>query len=148
MLSKLPIAVQVYSVRDDAAADFKGTLQKLKDMGYDGVELAGLYGMTAAEVRAALDEVGIPAISAHVPYAELVADPEGTIAAYVSEDGKVGSLIEVSCETDFVATNAKFKGFVADLAKVVAECDPADVDAFLAVLPQVLDRARRARAAS
>ena len=71
MLSKLPIAVQVYSVRDDAAADFKGTLQKLKDMGYDGVELAGLYGMTAAEVRAALDEVGIPAISAHVPYAEL-----------------------------------------------------------------------------
>lgn len=82
MLSKLPIAVQVYSVRDDAAADFKGTLQKLKDMGYDGVELAGLYGMTAAEVRAALDEVGIPAISAHVPYAELVADPEGTIAAY------------------------------------------------------------------
>ena len=82
MLSKLPIAVQVYSVRDDAAADFKGTLQKLKDMGYDGVELAGLYGMTAAEVRAALDEVGIPAISAHVPYAELVADAEGTIAAY------------------------------------------------------------------
>ena len=62
MLSKLPIAVQVYSVRDDAAADFKGTLQKLKDMGYDGVELAGLYGMTAAEVRAALDEVGIPRI--------------------------------------------------------------------------------------
>ena len=82
MLSKLPIAVQVYSVRDDAAADFKGTIQKLKDMGYDGVELAGLYGMTATEVRAALDEVGIPAISAHVPYAELVADAEGTIAAY------------------------------------------------------------------
>ena len=37
-----------------------------------------------------------------------------------------------SCETDFVATNAKFKGFVLDLAKVVAENDPADVDALLA----------------
>lgn len=82
MLTKLPIAVQVYSVRDDAAADFKGTLQKLKDMGYDGVELAGLYGQTPAQVRAALDEVGIPAISAHVPYVELLADPEGTLAAY------------------------------------------------------------------
>ena len=57
---------------------------------------------------------------------------EGTIGAYISEDGKVGALIEVSCETDFVATNAKFKGFVVDLAKVVAENDPADVDALLA----------------
>ena len=57
---------------------------------------------------------------------------EGAIAAYITEDGKVGSLVEVSCETDFVATNAKFKGFVTDLAKVVAECDPADVDALLA----------------
>ena len=57
---------------------------------------------------------------------------EGAIAAYISEDGKVGSLVEVSCETDFVATNAKFKAFVLSLAKVVAECDPADLDAFMA----------------
>ena len=57
---------------------------------------------------------------------------EGTIAAYVSDDYKVGSLVEVSCETDFVATNAKFKGFVASLAKAVAKNDPADLDAFLA----------------
>ncbi len=57
---------------------------------------------------------------------------EGTIAAYVSEDGKSAALIEVSCETDFVATNAKFKAFVLDLAEVVANCNPADVDALLA----------------
>ena len=57
---------------------------------------------------------------------------EGTIAAYVSEDGKTGALIEVSCETDFVATNAKFKEFVNKLAKVVADNDPADVDALMA----------------
>ena len=57
---------------------------------------------------------------------------EGTIAAYVSEDGKVGALVELTCETDFVGTNAKFRAFAADLAKVVAECNPADLDAFLA----------------
>ena len=57
---------------------------------------------------------------------------EGTIAAYVSEDGKTAALIEDSCETDFVATNAKFKAFVLDLAEVVANCNPADVDALLA----------------
>ena len=81
-MSKLPVAVQVYSVRDDAEADFKGTMQKIKDMGYDGVELAGLYGMKPEEVRAILDEVGIPCISAHVPYVDLVADMEGMVDAY------------------------------------------------------------------
>ena len=43
-MKTLPVGVQVYSVRDDAAKDFKGTMQKLKDMGYDGVELAGGAG--------------------------------------------------------------------------------------------------------
>lgn len=83
-MKTLPVGVQVYSVRDDAAKDFKGTMQKLKDMGYDGVELAGLYGMEADEIRKILDEVGIPAISAHVPFAELRSDPDGTVAKYVS----------------------------------------------------------------
>lgn len=66
-MKTLPVGVQVYSVRDDAAKDFKGTMQKLKDMGYDGVELAGLYGMEADEVRKILDEVGIPAIQRPCP---------------------------------------------------------------------------------
>ena len=57
---------------------------------------------------------------------------EGTIASYVSEDGKVGALLELTCETDFVGTNAKFTGFAQELAKVVAEQNPADVDALLA----------------
>lgn len=82
MKTNLPVGVQVYSVRDDAAKDFKGTMQKLKDMGYDGVELAGLYTYTPEEIADILKEVGIPAISAHVPYDQLVADPEGTIKAY------------------------------------------------------------------
>ena len=34
-----PVAIQVYSVRGDASADFYGTLAKIKEMGYDGVEL-------------------------------------------------------------------------------------------------------------
>ena len=57
---------------------------------------------------------------------------EGTIAAYVSDDGKVGTLLELTCETDFVGSNAKFTGFATELAKVVSELSPADVDALLA----------------
>jgi Sugar phosphate isomerases/epimerases len=81
-MKTLPVAVQVYSVRDDAEKDFKGTMQKLKDMGYDGVELAGLYSLSPEEIKAVLDELQLPAISAHVPFQELTADLEGTIAAY------------------------------------------------------------------
>ena len=81
-MNKIPVGIQVYSVRDQAQVDLKGTIQKLKDMGYDGVELAGLYGYTAEEFRQVLDEVGIPAISAHVPYVELISDMEETVRKY------------------------------------------------------------------
>ena len=57
---------------------------------------------------------------------------EGTVATYVSEDGHVAAILELSCETDFVGTNPKFTGFAADLAKVVADNNPADVDALKA----------------
>ncbi|MBS6196457.1 MAG: sugar phosphate isomerase/epimerase [Clostridiales bacterium] len=81
-MERLPIAVQVYSVRQEAEADFAGTMAKIKEMGYDGVELAGLYGKTPAEIRACLDSVGLKAISAHIPYEEFEKDLEGTVKAY------------------------------------------------------------------
>ena len=56
---------------------------------------------------------------------------EGLVESYVSEDGKVGALLEVNSETDFVAKNAEFKQFVANVVKIVAEKNPADMDALL-----------------
>ena len=53
------VAVQVYSVRDDAAADLRGTLEKIKKMGYDGVELAGLYDNDPADIKKMCDEIGL-----------------------------------------------------------------------------------------
>jgi sugar phosphate isomerase/epimerase len=83
-MKKLPVAVQVYSIREEAEKDFKGTMQQVKAMGYDGVELAGLYGNWPEEIRDCLKEVGLAAISAHVPYLELIGDMEGTIDKYVT----------------------------------------------------------------
>ncbi len=57
---------------------------------------------------------------------------EGLVDAYITEDGKVGAVVEVNAETDFVASNAEFKAFVADVAKQVALNNPADVEALLA----------------
>lgn len=70
-----PIAVQLYSVRDDMAADFKGTLEKVKAMGYDGVEFAGLFGKTGTEIKEMCKEIGLVPISAHVPFVDMMADP-------------------------------------------------------------------------
>ena len=56
---------------------------------------------------------------------------EGLVAAYVSDDKKVGSIVEVNAETDFVAKNEEFKSFVNDIAKIVAVSNPADVESLL-----------------
>ena len=54
---------------------------------------------------------------------------EGLLASYV--DDNVGAMVEVNCETDFVAKNAEFKELAQCLAQAVAESNPADVDAFV-----------------
>ena len=54
---------------------------------------------------------------------------EGTIAAFIAADGKLGALVEVNCETDFVAKDAGFTQFARTVAQVAAEQDVADVTA-------------------
>ena len=77
-----PVAVQLYSVRDDMAEDFEGTIKKVKEMGYDGVEFAGLFDKSPAEVKKICEDNGLVPISAHVSYDEIAADPEKVIGDY------------------------------------------------------------------
>lgn len=83
-MTKLPIGVQLYSVRDDMEKDFEGTLKKVKEMGYDGVEFAGLFGRAPQDIKKLLDDLGLVAVCAHVPYAEMIADPEKTMSDYAA----------------------------------------------------------------
>ena len=57
---------------------------------------------------------------------------EGLVEAYISEDGKVGAIVEVNAETDFVAKNEEFKEFVLSVAKQVVLKNPKDLDDLLA----------------
>ncbi len=57
---------------------------------------------------------------------------EGIVEAYISEDGKVGAIVEVNSETDFVGKNEEFRAFVMNIAKQVVEKNPADVESLLA----------------
>ncbi len=56
---------------------------------------------------------------------------EGVVAQYTSEDGAVGVIVEVNCETDFVAKTDNFIGFCNNVAKHIAKANPADVDVLL-----------------
>ena len=58
---------------------------------------------------------------------------EGLIGLFISADGKQGAVLEVNCETDFVAKNDDFIAFVNDVAQLVAEKNPADVAALSAL---------------
>lgn len=75
-MTDFPVALQLYSVRDDMAADFEGTLLKVKQLGYDGVEFAGLFGRSGKEVSDLCKKVGLVPISAHVPFADMMKDPD------------------------------------------------------------------------
>ena len=57
---------------------------------------------------------------------------EGVIGAWLSPDAKLGALVELNCETDFVAKNEDFLAFASELAEAVAKDDPADVAALSA----------------
>ena len=76
------LALQLYSVREDLEKDFLGTLKKVKAIGYEGGELAGLYGKSAEEVKNAFDEAGLVPISAHVAYQDLMPDIQGVVKTY------------------------------------------------------------------
>ena len=85
MGNKLPVAIQVYGLRDileNTPDDFEKVMTQVKDLGYDGVELAGLYGLKPSYVKAVLDEVGLVPVSAHVAFAEMVENIDQVIEDY------------------------------------------------------------------
>ena len=80
-----PVALQLYSLRNECKEDFAGTLKKVKDMGYDGVEFAGgLHGYSAEEMKQMCADNGLIPISAHVPYLDMIADPKGVLSQYAT----------------------------------------------------------------
>lgn len=78
----MKLGLQLFSVREDLEKDFLGTLKKVKKIGYEGGELAGLYGKTAQEVKQAFEEADLIPISAHVAYQDLIPDIEGLVKTY------------------------------------------------------------------
>jgi sugar phosphate isomerase/epimerase len=76
---KIPIALQLYSVRNVASQDLFGVIERVARMGYDGVEFAGYYGNDPAEIRKALDDNGLKVEGTHTALQELENNFDATV---------------------------------------------------------------------
>lgn len=117
-MTKLPVAVQVYSVRDTAEKNLADTLKKIKEMGYDGVEFAGLYGYSPDYIKGLIDGIGLVPVSAHIPLAEMLADPDATFAAYQTIGVKFAAVPYVTPERR--PGGEKFEETMDDIARLGA----------------------------
>jgi sugar phosphate isomerase/epimerase len=79
-MGSIPVALQLYTVRDEAARDFVGTLERVAEIGYPAVEFAGYFGLDSSQVSDVLARTGLVAASTHVGRDALETNPEREIA--------------------------------------------------------------------
>lgn len=108
-------------------------VKELRDMtGLGMMECKKALTETDGDIKAAEDLLRIKSGAKASKAAGRVAS-EGMVAAYTTPDGKSGALVEVNCETDFVARNEDFIKFTRDLAQLVTAHDVADIEALASV---------------
>ncbi len=89
---KGPVGLQLYSLRDSFKQDVTGALDKVKDMGFKYVELAGTYGMSPEEFKAELDARGLVPVAGHYSF-----DKYRTDVTSIIEEAKTLGLRYVGC---------------------------------------------------
>ncbi|MCY0888758.1 MAG: sugar phosphate isomerase/epimerase [Alicyclobacillaceae bacterium] len=80
------IGIQLYTLREMMQEAYLPTLQKVADLGFEGVEFAGYGGMTPRELRHAVDHLGLTPVSSHVPLADL----EDSLERVVEQSAELG----------------------------------------------------------
>lgn len=86
-MTSLPIALQLYTVRDESAKDFRGTLRRVAELGYQAVEFAGYGDLSASELRALLSELGLRPAATHALKLEQSASELESSLTYARELG-------------------------------------------------------------
>lgn len=119
-MKALPIALQVYSIREDAEKDFYKAMQQVKSMGYDGVELAGLYGHSEEQIRDILKEIGLVPISAHVSYQEWMEDIAQTAHRYAVIGCKYAAIPYLT--EDYRYNSDNFMEFMKNIPVIAKAC--------------------------
>lgn len=83
-MARLPFALQLYSIREALQDDPRAALARVKEIGYDHVELAGTAGLNEDAFKKLLEDNGLSAVSAHVPFESCRGDLDAAVAGCVS----------------------------------------------------------------
>lgn len=117
-----PIGVQLYSVRDQLDKDFEGTMKKIADIGFDGVEAAGQYGESPQWFRGLCDDLGLRISSMHTSlpgteegkdaqeFAEILGIKDFVIPYIPAEKMQTRALLGAMCD-EFNAALDKFPDY-------------------------------------
>ncbi len=73
------ISLQLYTVREETARDMPGTLRRISEIGYPAVEFAGYGDLSPQDLKTIIDDLGISASGAHVPFDSWATDPDAVI---------------------------------------------------------------------
>jgi sugar phosphate isomerase/epimerase len=73
-MTRIPVGVQLYSIREECARDLPRTLESVAKMGYAGVEFAGYFNYSAHHLRQMLDENGLKCCGTHIGFHTLLGD--------------------------------------------------------------------------
>lgn len=111
-----------------------GLVKELREMtGLGMMECKKALGETGGDLRKAEELLRIKSGAKASKAAGRIA-AEGIVGAFISADARLGALVEVNCETDFVAKNEDFLSFANAVAELVAKTDPRDVEALASLV--------------
>jgi sugar phosphate isomerase/epimerase len=115
--SKIPLGIQMWTVKAEAEKDLEGTLRKLYALGFREIEFAGFYGKTAADIGKLLKSIGLTPVSMHAGADDIAAKGDSIIA-----DAKTLGLKYIICSSP-MSDAAKAK---LEWAKKMDALDPGD----------------------
>lgn len=119
-MARIPVALQLYTVRDETAKDFLGTLEKVARMGYEGVEFAGTGGLTASELKKALEDLGLKPAGSHVGIDQL----KGNLDAAIEYNLEIGNKYVVCpyMPEDMRGSASQWRETAKVLSEIGAKC--------------------------
>jgi sugar phosphate isomerase/epimerase len=112
-MKKLPIALQLYSLREAAAVNFVGVLETTAELGYDGVEFAGYGGLSSSMLKDTLQQLGLVPVSSHVGYEQLTEAFE-EVVSYNLAIGNT-TIVCPAAPREFVETEEGWKRFATEM---------------------------------
>ncbi|MGC8544756.1 sugar phosphate isomerase/epimerase family protein [Athalassotoga sp.] len=113
----IPMALQLYTLRDVAEKDFSGTLKRVSQIGYTGVEFAGYGGMEAKDLKNLLDELNLKPAGSHVGVDVLTTD----LKKVIDYNSQIGNHFIV-CPWQKYATKDDFLSFAKVLNEIGQKC--------------------------